>query len=107
MKQTVTIEGQECTLATITVGAYEQLELEGKKGRAFNVAFIAACLLSAGDTERGTEAWVRSAQMFSPEGDEETDFLRLLKAANQVNGLKPRPVVPVGETGPEAPAILQ
>jgi len=102
MKQTVNYEGQEFELATITVGAMETIVLDDKKGRKFNIAMIAASLLSAGDTEHGTEDWVRSLPVFSPE---ETDppFMEFLAAANKVNGFKPKPQI-VGENEPAAPA---
>ena len=100
MTKTVTVLGQDLTLATITIGTLEQIDLAGKKGRGFNIALIAGSLLASGDAERGTEAWVKSLPAFAPEG-ETPPFQILLEAANEVNGFKPPPV---GEKGPEAPA---
>ena len=68
MKKPVLIEGQEVTLATITVGDLETVDLSAKTGRKFNIAMIAASILAAGDQERGTEAWVRTVHAFDPEG---------------------------------------
>jgi hypothetical protein len=103
VEKPVAIEGQELKLATITVGALESIELSGKEGRKFNIALIALSLLAAGDLVHGTEEWVRSVHVFSPNGadDEDPPFQRLLAAANVVNGFKtPKP----GENGPAAPA---
>lgn len=102
MKQTVSYEGQDYELATITVGAMETIVLDEKKGRKFNIAMIAASLLSAGDTTNGTEDWVRSLPVFDPE-ESDPPFMKFLAAANKVNGFKPKPQI-VGETEPEAPA---
>lgn len=100
MEKSVTIEDQEVKLATITVGALETIELSGKTGRKFNIALIAASLLSAGDAARGTEEWVRSVHVFAPDGSE-PPFQQLLAAANEVNGFK---AAQPGETEPAAPA---
>lgn len=100
MEQPVTIEGKELRLATITVGALESIELGGKEGRKFNIALIALSLLAAGDTEHGTEEWVRSVHVFAQDGAE-PPFQQLLSAANKVNGFK---TATPGEKGPEAPA---
>ena len=103
MEKPVIVEGQELKVSTITVGALEAIELSGKEGRKFNIALIAASLLSAGDSEHGNEEWVRSVHVFSP-GAEEPPFHLLLAAANEVNGFKaPAPAKP-GESGPAAPA---
>jgi len=102
MKQTVNYEGQEFELATITVGALENVVLDGKKARAFNIALVAASLLSAGDAEHGTEDWVRSLPVFSPE-EIDPPFMEFLAAANKVNGFKSKPQI-VGENEPAAPA---
>ena len=100
MLKTVTIEGQEICLATITVGALEEIELADKKGRKFNIALVAASLRAAGDKERGTEAWVLTLPAFDPAGGVPA-FRLLIQAANEVNGLRePEP----GEKGPAAPA---
>lgn len=101
MEQPVTIEGQELKLATITVGALESIELSGKEGRKFNIALIALSLLAAGDTEHGTEEWVRSVHVFSPDSADDPPFQQLLEAANLVNGFK---TAQPGEKGPAAPA---
>jgi hypothetical protein len=117
MRKTETIDGQEVTLATITVGAIEKIEVAGKTGRAFNRALVACSILAAGDSERGTEAWADEVQVFAPKGVKPA-FKRLLDAANLVNyfeteeeqaandnaiagavGRKPK-----GESEPEAPA---
>jgi hypothetical protein len=87
MKKPVLIEGQEVTLATITVGDLETVDLSAKTGRKFNIAMIAASILAAGDQERGTEAWVRTVHAFDPEGGD-APFQLLLEAANEVNGFK-------------------
>ena len=102
MKQTVSYAGENFELATITVGAWEEMALDEKKGRKLNVSLIAACLLSAGDTVHGNEEWVRSLPLFDPE-ESETPFMKFLAAANQVNGFKPKPQI-VGENEPAAPA---
>ena len=103
MEKPVTIEGQELKLATITVGALESIELSGKEGRKFNIALIALSLLAAGDTEHGTEEWVRSVHVFNSDGDTASDppFQQLLAVATAVNGFK---TAKPGEKGPEAPA---
>lgn len=99
----VTIEGEELTVATVKVGALEVIDLDGKKGRQFNIAFIAASLLSAGDQKHGTEVYVRSIPVFDAEGGD-GPFDKLLRAANEVNGFKnPKPAQP-GEGEPVAPA---
>lgn len=102
MQKTITIEDEEVTLATTTVQAVEDLDLAGKKGRAFNVAFVAAAILAAGDTERGNEKWVKSKQFYSPIPKEQSSFTKLLDAANEVNGFT---TPKLGEIEPEAPAI--
>ncbi len=100
MTRTVSIDGQDVNLATITVGALETIELGGLRGRKFNIALVAASILSTGDTERGNVAWVATLPIFSPD-EEQPAFLRLVDAANEVNGFKsPKP----GETEPAAPA---
>ncbi len=100
MRKPVTIEGQEITLATITVGDIETIELSGKSGRKFNIALVAASIRAAGDMERGTEEWVRTVHVFSEVPGEDPSFQRLITAANEVNGLS----APKGESGPAAPA---
>lgn len=100
MKKPVIVEGQSLEVATITVGALETIELSGKEGRKFNIALIALSLLAAGDTEHGTEEWVRSVHVFAPDGAE-PPFQALLAAANEVNGFK---TAKPGESEPEAPA---
>jgi hypothetical protein len=102
MKQTVNYEGQDLELTTITVGALETVVLDGKKGRAFKIALIAASLFSSGDTQHGNEDWVRALPVFDPEEDE-PPFMKFLAAANKVNGFKPKPQI-VGESEPAAPA---
>ena len=100
MRKSVTVDGAELTVATITIGDLETVELAGKTGRKFNIALVAASLLAAGDTERGTEDWVCKLPAFAPIGTE-PPFTALLAAANEVNGFKaPAP----GESEPEAPA---
>jgi hypothetical protein len=100
VQKTETVSGEDVTLATITVEAIEKIELAGKKGRQFNVAFIAASILAAGDAVRGSEDWVRKLHVFSPDGGA-APFDTLIRAANEVNGFKnPKP----GEAEPEAPA---
>lgn len=102
MRKTVTIEGTEISLATITVGDLETIELSGKSGRKFNIALVAVSILAAGDTERGTEEWVRTVHAFSDVPGGEPPFQMLIAAANEVNGLSaPKPK---GETEPAAPA---
>jgi len=99
MQQTVTVDGQEVTLATITVGMLETIELTGKKGHAFSAAFVAASILAAGDKERGTEAWVNGLPFFNG------PLNKLLEAANEVNGFntaKPEPGEPEPEAAPAA-----
>jgi hypothetical protein len=102
VEKPVTIEGQELKVATITVGALETIELSGKTGRKFNIALIAASLLAAGDTEHGTEAWVKTLPAFDPVGGV-SPFRQLIDAANEVNGFKAADAKP-GETEPAAPA---
>ena len=84
MEKIISINGQDVKLATITVGALEQVEVAGKTARPFNIALVAASILGAGDNERGTEAWVRSLQAFAPEGVK-PDFKKAVDAANLVN----------------------
>ena len=102
MKKPVLIEGQEVTLATITVGDLETIDLTGKTGRKFNIAMIAASILASGDQERGTEVWVRSVQAFDPEGGD-SSFQKLIDAANEVNGFK-KQVLEKNAPAPAAPA---
>lgn len=105
MKETIPLMGQEVTLATVTVGILETIELEGKRGRQFNIAFIAASLLAAGDKERGSEAWVRTVPVFDETGENKPPFDALMKAANNVNGFKtPTADTKPGEGEPAAPA---
>ena len=85
MKKSVSIDGQDVTLATITVGDLEDIEIEGKTGRKWNIAMVAASIRSAGDAERGTEAWVRKVPAFDPEGGD-GPFKLLVNAMNLVNG---------------------
>jgi hypothetical protein len=100
MKKSVTVDGAELAVATITIGDLESVELAGKTGRKFNIALVAASLLAAGDTEHGTEDWVRKLPAFAPVGTE-PPFTTLLSVANEVNGFSaPKP----GESEPEAPA---
>ena len=99
MRKTVTIEGQEITLATITVGDIETIELSGKSGRKFNIALVAASILAGGDKDRGSEDWVRTVHVFSEVPGQDPPFQQLIAAANEVNGLTPK-----GESGPAAPA---
>jgi hypothetical protein len=87
MKKTVPIEGQDVTLATITIGDLEAVEIESKTGRKWNIAMVAASIRAAGDAERGTEAWVRTAKAFDPEGGDGA-FKILVDAMNEVNGFK-------------------
>jgi hypothetical protein len=111
MERTETIDGQPVTLATITVGALEQIEVAGKTGRAFNIALVAASILSAGDKEHGTEAWVRSLRAFGPSG-QKPPFKLVIDAANLVNffeteaeqNARDAKGKPKGESEPEAPA---
>lgn len=119
MRKTLTIDGQDVTLATITVGALEEIEVAGKTGRKFNIALAACSILSAGDTEKGTEAWVRSLQTFAPD-DEKPPFKQVVDAANLVNYFETQEqqdaadqerilarkgqAKPKGESGPAAPA---
>jgi len=84
MEKTITVQGQSVTLATITAGALEKVEVAGKSARAFNIALVAASIAAAGDMQRGTEAWVRSLQAFGPE-DETPPFKMAVDAANLVN----------------------
>lgn len=89
MKKPVLIEGQEITLATMTIGDLEAIDLTGKTGRKWNIAMIAASIAASGDTEHGTEAWVKAREAFDPEG-EDSEFDLLLDAMNTVNGFKRR-----------------
>ena len=84
MRKTISINGQDVILATITVGAIEQIEVAGKQGRAFNASLVAASILSAGDKERGTEAWVQNLETFAPKGTK-SQFKLAIDAANLVN----------------------
>jgi hypothetical protein len=93
MQKPVTVAGEEVILATITVGTLEEIELAGKKGRAFNVGLIAASIRSSGDKLHGTEEWVRALPAFNG------PFIELLTAANEVNGFT------MGEPEPAAPAL--
>lgn len=103
--ETVTIDDAEIKLSTVTVDAIETIVLDGKQGRKFNIAFIAAAILSAGDVAHGTEKWVRSQAAFSADPTVQPDFNVLLDAANRVNGFKPTTVVmKSGEDEPAAPA---
>jgi len=88
MKKTVLIEGEAITLSTISVGDLEDIEIDGKTGRKWNIAMVAASIRSAGDSQRGTEAWVRTVPAFDPEGGD-GPFRRLVEAMNEVNGFKP------------------
>lgn len=90
MTKTVTVDGLDLTLATITIGTLETIELAGKKGRGFNIALVAGSILASGDKEHGAEEWVKSLPAFAPDG-EEPPFQALLSAANEVNGFKPAP----------------
>ena len=99
MRKTVTIAGQEISLATITVGDLETIELSGKTGRKFNIALVALAVLASGDKEHGTEEWVRTIPVFSESGGD-PPFQTILAAANEVNGLS----APKGESEPAAPA---
>ena len=102
MQKTVTVDGQDLTLATITIGTLEQIDLAGKKGRTFNIALVAASILASGDTTHGTEEWVKSLPAFVADG-EEPPFQKLLEAANAVNGFEaPKPAA--GKSEPAAPA---
>jgi hypothetical protein len=85
MKKTVSIEGVQVTLATLTIGDLEEAEVDGKIGRKWNVAMVAASIRASGDAERGTEAWVRSVPAFDPEGGA-GPFKLLVEAMNDVNG---------------------
>jgi hypothetical protein len=103
MQKPVSIEGKEVILSTITVGALEDIELTGKAGRKWNIAMIAASILASGDTERGTEAWVRGLPAFDPEGGD-SPFKMLIDAANAVNGFDKVKVPEKNAQAPDAPA---
>ena len=103
MKKVITHEGQDYTLASITVEALEKVTMDGKEGRAWNAAMIAASLLSAGNNpEHATEEWVKKLAVFGPQEAGEPPFIQFLKAANYVNGFKAPDAK--GEPGPAAPA---
>ena len=105
MQKSVSIGPEIIVLATITVGALEEIDLTGKTGRKFNTAMIAAAILASGDKEHGNEAWVRAQLAFNPEGGE-SDFQKLLDACNEVNGFKPA-VLEKNAPAPVAPAAAQ
>jgi hypothetical protein len=101
MKKKFQIDGQEVTLATITIEELETAEMDGKTGRKWNIAMVAASIRSAGDAEHGTEAWVRSVKAFDPEGGD-GEFKLLVDAMNEVNGFKA--ALEKKAAAPEAPA---
>jgi hypothetical protein len=80
MTKTVSIEGTDYTLAPITVEAAEKIQLNSKSGLQFNIALVAASLVSGGDTS-ATEATVRALPFYAVFAGE------LLPAAREVNGL--------------------
>jgi hypothetical protein len=85
MKKSVSIGDESIILATITIGDLEAVDIEGKTGRKWNVAMVAASIRASGDTEHGTEAWVRTVPAFDPEGGD-GPFKLLVEAMNDVNG---------------------
>ena len=102
MQKSVSIGPDSILLATITVGDLEDIEIEGKTGRKWNIAMVAASIRSAGDAEHGTEAWVRKVPAFDPEGGD-GPFKQLVNAMNDVNGFTVV-IQKKAQEGAEAPA---
>lgn len=95
-------------LATVLVETVEVIQIGGKKGIEFNIALTAASILSAGDKERGTEAWVRKLPFFGETFGEDAPFVSMLQAASAVNGMKTAvAVAATGEGLPSEAATVQ